>query len=483
MTIVGADTVATESTAAIGTTVAELRGAQPDWAALGAAARGQWLHRYADWLLANDNRVVDALRADTGKPAAEAVVELNTTIDMVRYYSRNAARFLADRRPRPHNVLTFGKRITVAHHPYPVVGVITPWNFPFALAVFDSTPALLAGAAVVLKPSEFTPLTGQIATQGWAEIGAPPVWQCVPGDGRTGASVVDEVDFVQFTGSTRTGRLIGARCGERLIPYGLELGGKDAAIVLADADLDLAAKGIAWGGLLNAGQMCTSVERIYVEASVHDEFVDRLVEQVSSVRRGADISPLVTAPQAAIVREHLADAQRRGASVATGGGTDDRYVQPTVLTGLDPASVVLREETFGPVLPVVRVADADEAVRLANDTRYGLSATVWTRDVRRGEQVARRLEAGAVNVNDVQINLYCFPAPQAGWKESGIGGRLGGAAGILKYCRPQTITAPRMPVNPAPLLAWYPYTAAKQAITARFMRLLNARGLRRRLLR
>jgi acyl-CoA reductase-like NAD-dependent aldehyde dehydrogenase len=483
--------MAVQSTESVTAVVAALRSHQPAWEALGASARVEWLRRLRDWLLDNETRLTDVLCSETGKPRAEAAFEIMVTCDVINYYADRARKFLADEKIRPHGLLTASKRLTKVYRPYPVVGVITPWNFPLLIPGVDAVPALLAGAAVILKPSEITPLCAGELARGWAEIGAPPVLACTTGLGATGAAVVDAVDMVQFTGSTKTGRAIAARAGERLIPCGVELGGKDAAIVLADADLVRAANGIVWGGLLNSGQACISVERVYVEAAVYDRFVAVLTDKVRSLRQGtddgscsADVGTLATAAQVEIVRRHVADAVGQGATIAVGGtatGTGG-FFEPTVLLDVDHTMVCMRDETFGPTLPVMKVADADEAIRLTNDSPYGLSATVWTKDLDRGRAIARRLEVGGVNINDVFANLFCFPLPHGGWKSSGLGSRLGGADGIRKYCRQQAITTPRIPTMTNEVL-WYPYSPLRGRTVAALLRMLVARDLRRRLWR
>ena len=294
-------------------------------------------------------------------------------------------------------------------------------------------------------------------------------------------------DYVHFTGSTATGRKVAVACAERLVPYSLELGGKDPAVVLADADLERAANGIVWGGMFNSGQACISVERVYVEAPVYDEFVATLTDKVNQLRQGKDdytyrfdVGAMATAAQRDIVRRHVDDAVAGGARVTTGGkptgvGT---FFQPTVLADVDQSMSCMTEETFGPTLPVVKVADEEEAIRLANDSRYGLSATVWTSDPARGERVARRLEAGAVNVNDAMTNGLQFALPMPGWKDSGIGSRNGGADGLLKYCRQQGFTTLRVPTQTNEPL-WYPYSRRKFRIALGLMRAAAAHGVRR----
>jgi acyl-CoA reductase-like NAD-dependent aldehyde dehydrogenase len=474
---------------AVTAVVGDLRLHQPAWEGLGPSARAVWLRKLRDWLLDNETRLVDILHAETGKPRAEATFEIMVTCDAINYYADRARKFLADEKPRPHGLLTASKRLTKVYRPYPVVGVITPWNFPLLIPGVDAVPALLAGAAVVIKPSEVTPLSAVELVRGWGEIGAPPVLACVTGLGATGAAVVDAVDMVQFTGSTKTGRAIAARAGERLIPCGVELGGKDPAIVLADADLARAANGIAWGGLLNSGQACISVERVYVEAPVYDRFVALLTEKVRSIRQGtddgshsADVGAMATTAQVGIVRTHVEDAVARGATIAVGGEASGggTFFEPTVLLDVDHSMACMREETFGPTIPVMKVADADEAIRLANDSQYGLSATVWTRNLARGEAIARRLEVGGVNINDAYSNLFCFPLPHGGWKSSGLGSRLGGPSGIRKYCRQLAITTPRIPTMANEVL-WYPYSARRGRTVASLLRMLVARDPRRRL--
>src|SRR5277367_1328537 len=478
--------VAVQSAEAVAAVVDELRTHQPSWEALGPDARAAWLRNLRNWLLDNESRLVDVLTAETGKPRVEAAFEVMVTCDVINYYADRARKFLAEKKFRPHGPLTATKKLTRVYRPYPVVGVITPWNFPLLIPGVDAVAALLAGAAVVVKPSEVTPLSACDLARGWEKIGAPPVFGCVTGLGAAGAAVVDSVDMVQFTGSTRTGRVIAARAGERLIPCGVELGGKDPAIVLADADLSRAANGIAWGALFNSGQACISVERVYVEAPVYDRFVALLTERVRSIRQGvdngsysADVGTLVTKQQVEIVRNHVQDAVANGATIATGGTATGRFFEPTILLDVDHSMTCMRDETFGPTVPVMKVADEEEAIRFANDSQYGLSATVWTKDIDRGRDIAHRLEVGAVNINDAYSNLFCFPLPQGGWKSSGLGARLGGAQGIRKYCRQQAITTPRVPRLENQLL-WYPYSRRRGRIVAALLRLFVARDFRRR---
>ncbi|NNH70929.1 aldehyde dehydrogenase family protein [Nocardia uniformis] len=469
--------------------VRTLRQRQPSWERLGPRGRATWLRRLRDWLLDNESDLLDRIQSETGKPRQEALLEVTLACDAINYFSDHAAEFLADERIRPHGLLTIPKSRLRVYRPHPVVGVISPWNFPLLIPAVDAIPALLAGAAVVVKPSEVTPFSALELARGWREIGAPAVFAVVTGDGATGAAVVDAVDMVQFTGSTATGRKIAARAGERLIPCSVELGGKDPAIVLADADLERAANGIVWGALANSGQICISVERVYVEAPVYQRFLELLTERVRAVRQGAgtpgaeiEVGAMATAAQTEIVRAHVDAAVAAGATVVCGGtaAPDGAFFEPTVLTGVDHSMVCMREETFGPTIPVMRVADEREAVRLANDSEYGLSATVWTGDRARGLRVARQLEVGAVNINDAYTNLFAFGLPHGGWKTSGLGTRLGGAQGIRKYCRQQAITAPRIPALRSEI-TWYPYSILRSRAVSAVLHLVVGRDLRRRL--
>ena len=313
------------------------------------------------------------------------------------------------------------------------------------------------------------------------------MFAAVNGAGETGAAVVDVVDQVHFTGSTRTGRVIAARAATRLIPYSLELGGNDPALVLADADLDLAAAGIVFNGLLNSGQMCVSVERVYVVAEVYDAFVAKVVERVKALRTTGegldrDVTGLITPEQHAIVTTHVTDALAKGATALTGGAPGEgHHYPPTVLVDVDHSMTVMMEETFGPVLPIMKVADVAEAIRLANDSPYGLSASVWSRDRSAAEQVAERLEAGTVDINDAATHILCHPIPQSGWKASGVGARLGGAQGIAKYTRPQAITANRVDLPVVTAVAGFPYSATKTGLLGRVGKLTDGGRLTRRL--
>ena len=465
----------------------ELRLFQPEWEAMGPRGRKKWMLKWQEWILDNLDHLTEVLMSETGKSRWDANIEPTLVADGINYWSGNAEAFMADKKAGAHIPLFKVKKFTTVYRPQPLVGVITPWNFPLAMPGLDIPPALAAGCAVLLKPSEVTPLSGVEFVRGWKEVGAPPIMEVTTGYGATGAALIDEVDYVQFTGSTATGKKVAVAAAERLIPFSLELGGKDPAIVLADADLDRAANGVAWGGMFNSGQVCVSIERVYVEAPVYDEFVAKLADKVRDIKQGQepsgftfDTGAMATDAQRDIVERHVAEATAAGAKVLVGGkptGTGT-FFQPTVLTDVTQGMTCVAEETFGPTLPVIKVKDEDEAVRLANDSKYGLSATVWTGGVGRGGRVARRLECGAVNVNDAMTNVFAFALPMGGWKESGMGYRAGGPNGILKFCRAQAITAPRIPTQKSEML-WYSSPKKQGLFALAAMRAFAAHGLRR----
>jgi acyl-CoA reductase-like NAD-dependent aldehyde dehydrogenase len=440
------------------------RTAQREWQALGFAERRHRLLRAQRWLADHRERVTDVMVAESGKSRADAMTEIVAAAESLLFWANNAERHLGAKRLRTASPLLLGRSVTVRYAPLGLVGVITPWNAPFSLAMLDLVPAIAAGNAVVLKPSEVAPLSAELIEDMFRAAGVPEhVFQVAHGDGSTGAALVDVVDFIAFTGSPETGRKVAERAGRNLIGASLELGGNDAMIVLADADLERAAGGAVFYAMANAGQVCMGVERVYVEAPVHDRFVELVVEKVQELRLGSgdergpsEIGPIIFAPQIDKIADHVQDALAKGARLLTGGRRSDRpgrFYEPTVLVDVDHSMKVMTDETFGPVLPIMKARDADEAVRLANDSRYGLQSTVWTRDRARGRAIATRLESGGVNLNDAFVNLAAFDAPFGGWKDSGLG-RRHGSGGIQKYCQAQTITDNRMPLRRDPF--WFP---------------------------
>ncbi len=378
---------------------AELRAAQPEWEALGPKGRSKVLLDWLDWIFDNEKRILGMVQEETGKSWGDTTIETLVAVEVINYYTKHAEEFLEDKTLRPHGPAYLGKKLRVHAKPYQLVGIIMPWNYPLGMPMMDVPGALLSGAAVMTKPSEFTPLAWTEVVRGFREeIGAPKIMASVLGDGPTGVAVVDEVDMIQFTGSTGTGRKIGVRAAERLIPASLELGGKDAMVVLSDANVDRAVGGAIWGAFFNSGQSCISVERAYVEAPVYDEFVDKLTAEASKLRVGMDTSrdfskdygALANERQMEIVERHVSDAIEHGARVATGGkraSEEGLFYEPTVLVDVDHSMACMREETFGPTIPVMKVADEEEAVRLANDSPYGLG----------GQRLDRRPRARAAS--------------------------------------------------------------------------------------
>ena len=467
-----------------------LRAAQPAWEELGPRGRARHLLSWLEWLMDNDERILSMVQSESGKSWGDTSIETMVAVEVINYYTKKATKFLASESRRPHALPYLTKRLELYYRPYPLVGVISPWNYPLGMPMMDVPPALMAGAAVLSKPSEVTPLAWSEMVRAWnEEIGAPPVLGCATGLGTTGAAVVDEVDMIQFTGSVRTGRAVATRAAERLIPSSIELGGKDAMIVLSDADLDRAVGGAIWGGLFNSGQSCVAVERIYVEEPVYDVFLAKLVDELNKLRQGMDtrgafaseIGAMATESQLEIVERQVQDAVDRGARVLTGGKRAEQglFYPPTILVDVDHTMASMREETFGPIMPIMKVSDENEAIRLANDSPLGLAGSVWTLSPERGKRVGRAIEAGGICVNNAMIHVFQFPLPMGGWKQSGLGTRFGGAEGVLKYCRRQAFVSERVKLKGE--MHWYPYSPGKGRLTDHLVRLLGMHDWRRRL--
>lgn len=456
-------TVPNMGVAQVGAAVASAREAFPGWKAIGHAGRARHLYAWRDAFVRRKDEVARLLTRENGKPLAESLTEVLAAAEFLAYYAKHAGRLLADRPITVWNPLMASQRTFMAYEPKGVIAVISPWNYPILLAMAELAAALAAGNTAVLKPSELTPLTGKLLGELAREAGLPPgVMQVVTGDGHTGAALTAApVDRVCFTGSVATGKRVAIAAMERLVPTTLELGGKDPALVLPDVDLDFAARGITWAGLVNAGQVCASSERVYVHRDVAEAFVGKLVARVEALSVGnglyprTEIGPIISDAQLARVEAQVADAVAKGATVRTGGKRLEgpgRFYAPTVLTGVTDQMLVMQEETFGPLLPVVVVQDEAEMVARANDSPFGLSATVWTRDTARGERLARELKAGSVWVN-TGIASYGNPlTPRGGFKESGIG-KIGGEAGLMEMVDAKLVDVQRHGKVPP---WWYP---------------------------
>lgn len=465
--------------------VERARKAQPAWAGLSFEERGRFVERAMRVLLERQDEFLERIVSETGKPATEALAtELLTACDAMQFYAKRAKRILADRVLPLHLLKT--KKLRIAYRPMGVVGIITPWNFPFLLSLNPSVQALMAGNAVVLKPSEVTPLSGRLVEELFSAVGLPEgVLSVVLGDGETGAALLESgVDKISFTGSVATGRRVAETCGRNLVPCTLELGGKDPMIVCADADLDRAARGAVYGAFSNSGQVCTSTERVYVVEDVADEFTRKVLHETSLLRQGADgefdIGSMIRPEQIDVVEAHVQDALAKGARLLAGGRRNPDHAgffyEPTVLADVTHDMLVMSDETFGPVLPIMQVRDEDEALRLANDSRYGLNASVWTKNKRRGTRLARELDSGCAVVNDCMVTYGVTESPFGGIKESGIG-RVNGDAGLKGFCHTQSIVVDRLGGKTEP--TWFPHTARKTRTLKRVMRVLWGSSLGR----
>lgn len=473
--------------------VAELarrgREAQPIWEAYGFDGRARVLLRMQKWVMDNADRIVRTIVSETGKTYEDAqLAEISYGGAAFGFWAKHAEEYLADERVHTSSMLVKGRKLILRYKPLGLIGVIGPWNYPLTNSFGDCVPALAAGNSVILKPSEITPLTSILLAEGLRECGIPEdVFQVATGRGETGAALIENVDMIMFTGSTRTGRKVAEAAGRRLIPCSLELGGKDPMIVLADADLERAANVATYYSMQNSGQTCISIERAYVEAPVYDEFVAKVTDKVRALRQGnpdggpgsVEIGSMTFPPQVDIVEDHVQDAISKGARVLVGGhrGTGDGlYFEPTVLVDVDHTMKIMQEETFGPTLPIMKVSDAEEAVQLANDSPYGLAGSVFSRDTARGEEIARRVESGAVCVNDAIINFAALELPMGGVKASGLGSRHG-AHGIRKYCSEQALMiTPKLALKREP--HFFPYTRRGTKLLGRAFKLLYGRGKR-----
>ncbi|MGW7318797.1 succinic semialdehyde dehydrogenase [Streptomyces sp. NPDC054865] len=448
------------------------RAAQGAWAAVPVRRRAAVLLRFHDLVLDRQAEVLDLIQLETGKARLHAHEEVQAVAVAARHYGRKAPSYL---RPKGHTgAMPTLTKVTELRQPRGVVGQIAPWNYPLELSVGDALPAFVSGNAVVMKPDTETALTALWARDLLIEAGLPAeVFQIVLGEGPVvGPEVVRHADYVSFTGSTRTGREVAQGAAARLVGVSLELGGKNAMLVLADADVEKAAAGAVRACFSSAGQLCISIERLYVHASIADEFVERFAARTKAMRLGsalaygADMGSLVGERQLETVQRHVDEAVAKGATLVAGGvarpDLGPLFYEPTILDGVEAPMAVCAEETFGPVVSVYRFTDEDEAVDRANATSYGLNASVWTKDARRGHSVAGRLRTGTVNINDGYAPAYgSAQAPMGGMKDSGLG-RRHGSEGILKYTEAQTVAHQR-------LLPMAPSLGMDDAQYARFM--------------
>lgn len=447
----------------------QARNAQAEWSKRPLHDRARMLKKLRDAIYGARDEIVDLVSRESGKPRVEAIfAELLLALDFSDFLARQAPRWLRSERVPHHNIAFKAKSARLEYEPHGVIAIISPWNFPFAIPISQVISAVVAGNAVVLKPSELTPATGAFVGDLFHVAEFPDdLVQVIQGAGELGAALINaNPDKVLFTGSVATGARVAEACARKLIPSVLELGGKDAMIVLADADLDVASSAAVWGSFTNCGQACLSVERIYVERPAAEPFTHFCVEKAKKLRVGpafaedADVGPMIRMSQVEKVEEQLRDAVERGARILTGGrrrgDLGPQFFAPTVVADVDHSMSLMREETFGPVLAIRPVASVNEAVELANDSDLGLSASVWTRDSRRGREVASRLRAGSVMVNDLISYYGICEAPHGGHRASGWG-RTHSRFGLLEMVRVKYVDVDRLPRIRKPW--WFGYDA------------------------
>ncbi len=471
--------------------VARARAAQPDWNAWGVRNRVGVLRRFQQILLAEKADVARRITQEAGKPYVEALLtEVLVVLDAARFLIEHAFSILREERLPYGNLAVNAKSGRILLEPYGVIGIISPWNYPFSIPASEVMSALVAGNAVVLKPSEFTVLIALTLQSLLRRAGLPDdVFHVLPGEGPTGAALVkSNIDKLVFTGSVGTGRRIAQAAAERLLPVVLELGGKDPMLVFDDVDVDVASSAAVWGAFVNAGQACLSVERCYVHEKLYPQFVEACTAKARKLRVGngmdpaTEVGPMISEPQVRIVEAHVEDARVQGARVLAGGTRlrelGPTFFAPTVLADVDHRMRVMREETFGPLLPIASFRDDAEGVRLANDSEYGLAASVWTGDRARGQSLARQIQAGTVMVNDV---LSCFSiseAPHGGVKSSGIG-RTHGRWGLEEMVRVKHVDIDLLPRTKKPW--WFGYGQKFTQEMEAFLDMIFARPIRQRL--
>ena len=472
------------SPAEVAAAFARARQAQSRWQQTSFAERARLLYRLRDLLLDDGDKLGEILTSETGRPRAEVYGnEIFYLCNAIGAWAKNSERYLRRRKISPSFPLVKAKKVYSTYAPLGVIGIISPWNFPLTLTLGEALPALMAGNAVVIKPSELTPLSALFGADLVAKAGFPKdLLQIVVGYGDTGEALVDHADMIAFTGSVETGKRVMHRATDRLIPVSLELGGKDPMIVLKDADIERAAGACVWGSLMNGGQACTSIERVYVEAPIYQAFVDKVVARVKAVRQGkstddVDIGCMTSEAQLNKVAAQVDEARAKGAKILTGGRRNPSlpgfYYEPTVLVDVDHSMSVMSDETFGPVIPIMRVKNPEEAIELANDSRYGLGASIFSRDKSAAAKLAEKIESGAVCINDSLVNFIVLEAPMGGRKDSGYGYRHG-ADGIRKFCQQKTIVVDRFGLKEE--FPWYPASEKKARQVRHLLNLLCHSG-------
>ena len=448
--------------------IAKARAAQPAWAATSMKERAAIVQRALQLVLERQDEIIDTVVRETGKARTDAMsMEVFSVADSLCYYAKNAEKFLKPRKRKIHGILGIAKQLRILYKPLGVVGLITPWNGPFVLVMNQAVQAVLAGNTVVAKGSEVTPFSAKLAETLLLDAGLPEgVLQVLLGDGETGAAIVEGgVDKISFTGSVATGRKVAEACARQLIPCTLELGGNDAMIVCADADIDRAVDGAWLGSCMNTGHYCCGTERIYVVDSIYDEFLAKVLEKGKQLRQGTehgweeDVGAVFWDRQMSIIEAHVEDARAKGATIHMGGRRNPDlpglYYEPTVVTEVDNSMDIMRLETFGPILCIQRVASEEEALALANDSEFGLNGNVWTQDKEKGYQLASAIDTGSCSVNDMAVSYGVPAAPFGGRKQSGVG-QVNGKKGLRGYCHEMPIVIDRFGGK---MQNAYPYSA------------------------
>jgi acyl-CoA reductase-like NAD-dependent aldehyde dehydrogenase len=435
------------------------------WRKTTFAERRRFVMKAREVILAEMDAIALLISNESGKPIAEAFsMEIAPVLDLMQYFAKNSEKLLKPRKINIGLYATLGRASKIVYQPLGVVGIIPAWNYPFSIPLGEAVMSLMAGNTVVLKPSELTPLIGLKIGEIFEKAGLPEnAVQIVTGAGQTGAALVESApDKIMFTGSVATGKRIAEAAAKNLTSVVLELGGKDAMIVFADANLELAAGAAVWGAFCNAGQSCSSVERLYVEESAAAELTRKIVEKTKQLKLGAgsdettDIGAMSSEKQLKIVEDHVASFEKEGAKILTGGKSKDLFFEPTVISGATNTMRAMQEETFGPTLPIATFKTEEQAVKLANDSEFGLTASVWTRDLSKGNRVAERIEAGTVCVNEVLYTHGIGQTPWGGFKNSGRG-RTHGVEGLMELVQPQHIHINKLAILPNAW--WLPYGA------------------------
>ncbi len=447
------------------TAVENGRKAFQNWRKTSYATRKKFVMKAREIILAEMDEIAKLISDESGKPVAEALsMEIAPVLDLMQYFARNAEKLL---KPRKINIGLYGllgRSSKIVYQPLGVVGIIPAWNYPFSIPLGEAVMSVMAGNTVVLKPSELTPFIGLKIGEIFEKAGLPEnVVQIVTGAGATGAALVESApDKIMFTGSVATGKKIAEAAAKNLTSVVLELGGKDPMIVFADANLELAAQGAVWGAFCNSGQSCSSVERLYVEESAAEKLTNLIFEKVKELKQGngndesVSIGAMSSERQLKIVADHVESFEKEGAKILTGGKSHDLFFEPTVISGANNSMRAMQEETFGPTLPIAIFRTEEEAITLANDSEFGLTASVWTKDLSKGKRVAEKIEAGTVCVNEVLYTHGIGQTPWGGFKHSG-NGRTHGVEGLMELVQPQHIHVNRMLF--APNAWWMPYSA------------------------